>query len=116
MPIKVVYNAGYGGFSLSRAAMEWLAELGMPEAVEAVDNGDPRGLTSMGDRDVFYLPTCIPRHHPLLVMAVEHLGPAASGPFAKLDVCEIQGRRYLIQEYDGAETVLEPDDLDWIEV
>lgn len=57
----------------------------------------------------------IERHDPALVQAVEELGDAASGKFAKLRVVEVpDGGKYRIDEYDGLESVVEPDDYEWI--
>lgn len=56
-----------------------------------------------------------PRHHPLLIECVKTLGPeAASGRFASLEIVEIEGDRYRIDEYDGAEAVFTPETTDWV--
>lgn len=55
-----------------------------------------------------------PRHDPELVKTVEDLGLEASGPHALLKIKEIKGDRYVINEYDGCERVVEPDDINWI--
>src|SRR5690606_27145288 len=57
-----------------------------------------------------YCPTCV-RHDPDLVAVVEELeSEDASGMCAKLRVYQLSGNRYMIEEYDGYETVTE--DLD----
>lgn len=54
------------------------------------------------------------RTHPLLVRVVEELGDAASGRCAKLAIRDLPaGTRYIIDEYDGFESVRTPDDFDW---
>ena len=104
--MKVVYNSCFGGFSISRACAEWMADRGNTECMEMLDRDDFYG----------YLDDAA-RHDPLLVMAVEHLGTKkASGSSAKLAVHELRGNRYYIDEYDGSESVVEPDDINWIEV
>lgn len=55
-----------------------------------------------------------PRHDPELVKTVEDLGSEANGSHALLKIKEIKGDRYIIKEYDGCETVVEPDDINWI--
>lgn len=65
--MKIVINKCYGGFSLSRAGMEYM------------------GL----ERDGFGHCRDLPRHDPKLVECVEKLGDQASGSLAKLTVVEI---------------------------
>lgn len=55
-----------------------------------------------------------PRHDPELVKTVEDLGLEASGSHALLKIKEIKGDRYIINEYDGCERVVEPDNINWI--
>ena len=103
MSIKVVYNTCYGGFSISRACALRMSELGNLEAAEMFrESGN---FSSWLDRT--------PRHDPALVQAVEELGSAASGQFSDLHVFEIKGNRYIIDEYDGLECVVEPEDIKW---
>ena len=54
------------------------------------------------------------RHDPELVKTVEDLGCEANGSCALLKIKEIKGDRYIINEYDGCERVVEPDDINWI--
>ena len=54
------------------------------------------------------------RHDPELVKTVEDLGSKANGSHAHLKIKEIKGDRYVINEYDGCERVVEPDDINWI--
>ena len=94
--MKVVYNDCYGGFSLSKEAIDWYKEL-------------TGKLGEIYARD-------ISRHDPALVKVVETLGAKADGYLASLRVKEIKGNKYRIEEYDGVESVVEPDDIEWIEV
>ncbi len=95
MSNKVVVNSCYGGFSLSIKAQNRLIELGA------------KGTDSYGCRDI-----C--RHDPLLIQVIEEMGEGANGSCAHLEVEEIEGRLYSIDEYDGMESVVEPDDQVWI--
>lgn len=88
---KVVYNDCYGGFGLSREAADWL-KVHYPD---------------------YFSGPCV-RHDPRLIECIETLGKKASGQYAKLRIAEIQGNTYRIDDYDGAEHIVEPDDLDWI--
>ena len=94
MTTKVVYNACYGGFGLSKEAMARLEELGST-------------LNRTYSTWEFF------RHDPLLVQVVEELGDKASAWASKLRIEEVSGP-YRIEEYDGLETVYEPGDYDWI--
>lgn len=93
---KIVRNAEYGGFHLSREAEQWLARRGIynkyPE-IESLCN--------------------LPRHEPLLVECIETLGPeSASEPrIAKLEVVIINSPRYYIDDYDGLETIITPENM-----
>ena len=89
MTNKVVYNGCYGGFGLSVRAIKLLEERGVQVAYE------------------------IPRHHPELVRVVEELGDAANGRHARLFVEEIEGNKYRIDEYDGSESVVVPNEDEW---
>lgn len=97
--VKVVFNACHGGYRLSPEACNMLATL--------------RGSSTdcWGDD--------IPRHDSNLVLVVETLGEKASGACAKLAIHNIVGRTYMIDEYDGFETVITPEDIQrrrWINV
>lgn len=58
---------------------------------------------------------CDRRHHKDLVAVVETLGEEADGPCAKLAIEKVYGNQYRIDQYDGAERVVTPeDDVHWI--
>lgn len=97
---KVAYCAQYGGFGLSREAVKRIKEI--DDSYEKWD-----------DYDFGYK---IPRHDPALIQAIEELGlEVASGPHCTLEIEEISGRTYRINEYDGNESVETPenDHLSW---
>lgn len=100
--MKVVYNACYGGFTLSSEAIVKLKELGV------------QGLDDSG----YFMDSVLARHDPRLVQVVEELGDKASGRCAKLRATEISGNRYRIDEYDGRESVVEPEQAEdeWITI
>ena len=104
MSIKVVYNCCYGGFSISRDCAVRMAALGNKEAAEMLAEDDECWYGYLYET---------PRHDPALVQAVEELGDSASGGNASLDVHELSGNRYIVREYDGVESVVEPDDIRW---
>lgn len=110
---KVVYNACFGGFGLSRKAAERLAQLGL----EGMDQ-EIKEVSSLCKilGECYRLPDGVPRHHPLLVQVVEEFGEEASGAFAQLKIENIRGKKYIIDEYDGSESVQTPSDIEWIVV
>jgi hypothetical protein len=100
MVTKVVYNASFGGFGISVEALIKMKELGYTNDSYVCSN------------NTVYLYDCV-RHNPILVQVVEKLGPKASGKHGCLKIAEVSGP-YRIEEYDGSETVYEPNDYDWI--
>lgn len=86
---KLVLNVDYGGFSLSKKALE---------ALSLDDSWIGRNMK---------------RHDPRLVKVVEELGEEAWGDYACLEVVTIPGTCYRIDEYDGWESVEIPDSIDW---
>lgn len=87
---KIVVNETSGGFGISEAGLKWLAERGV-------------------DAARFY-PS---RHNKVLVAMVEALGSEASGKYADLQIEEIEGHLYRIEEYDGYERVEVPSKSMW---
>jgi hypothetical protein len=111
---KVVYNACYGGFSLSNEAMDRMVELGYP--LELNPKYDPNAKSKCSDDSQKY--ECwgyveCDRHDPILVQVVEELREKASGQCADLEITEVHGP-YRIEEYDGYESVKTAPDYDWI--
>jgi len=95
MKTKVAFNSCYGGFSLSKQAIQRLEA----EGVEEPD---------------CYWDLC--RHDPRLIRVIEELGAAACGEYTTLAVVEVEGDRYFIDEDDGWETVITPKSLErrWV--
>lgn len=109
--MKVVYNACFGGFRLSNKATLRLIELGykgLTPDIRYVEGSSPTSSTYTA----YYGDDDIPRHHPLLVQVVEELGEEANGGAADLRIEEIEGFPYYIEDYDGMESVLTPED--WV--
>lgn len=97
---KVVYNACYGGFSLSNKAINWLLNHGYQAPTD----------------EYFMIEYDVPRHHPLLIQCVEELGEDANGMCAKLKIKEIEENYYRITDYDGAETVETLSTINWTKI
>ena len=99
--MKVVINACYGGFGLSREACELYAER---MGLNVGKFNDTWGFFENGD---FY-DRQIPRDDSVLVSIVEELGEKASSRYSNLRVVEIpDGVEWEIEEYDGNEWVAE---------
>ena len=85
---KIVYCPNYGGFKLSEEQRAYLKE-------------------KFGVTEEEYLP----RHDKRLVEAVEMCEPTRDA-----DIWEIAGNEYRIEEYDGMEIVVEPEDISFIKI
>lgn len=102
--MKIVYNASYGGFILSYAGLNWMANRGhIYAASEALKISMPGFSGCGGGED-------IDRDDPLLIEAIETLGSeAVSGFCASLAIADIpDGVEWEIDEYDGWESVVPP--------
>lgn len=106
---NIVINRCFGGFGLSFLAAARLLELRSSEVEVTLE-----------DEGTEYEWTCITwngtRHDPLLVRVVRELGKLASGENAELIIIMIEGTRYRVTEYDGAESIDTPTTINWTEV
>ena len=119
---KIVINRCFGGFGLSHEATLRYAEikgikvypetekntLGFPPYwLDPPESRDPKAYRKLYDKD-------IERDDPALVQVVEELGATANGMCASLSIEEIPvGAQYLIEEYDGKESIQFRDATDW---
>jgi len=136
---KVVYNACYGGFGLSKEACQrywdikgqqvWIEDarwgfdvwLVAPEDRIPVKGGDAFYAMSMDERIAYNQAYSkqtwhyrdVDRHDPVLVQVVEELGDKANGMCAQLAIAEVDDS-YRIDEYDGFESVETADSYAWI--
>lgn len=109
---KIVYNACYGGFSLSDEAIRMYLDLKGYKYTEEKDrwgtNFDVEGMEG------FYHRNDIDRADPVLAQVVETLGDKANGSCAKLRIEDLpKGTLYRITEYDGYESIETNYDIDW---
>ena len=135
---KVVYNACYGGFGLSKEACQRYWDIkGQPiwfedgkfngyftvwfvPPEERLEQKEWSSMT-MDERHDFnyqyskhtWRESNVDRHDPVLVQVVEELGDKANGDHAKLCIEEVYGP-YRIDEYDGSERVMTAPDYDWV--
>jgi hypothetical protein len=133
---KIVYNACFGGFSLSHEAIMRYAEIkGITlytneqygftkyylcpieewEQINAEESAAPVSPDRYARSNAMYFSNRdIERTDPVLVQVVEELGDAANGAFARLRIEELSpGTLYRIDEYDGNESVMTQDNYDW---
>jgi hypothetical protein len=129
---KIVYNNCFGGASLSDKAVERYAEL---KGITLYREENPGGWFEshyylcpveeyddmMDDdpkkNDMYFSGYSIldDRTDPVLVQVIEELGKAANGFVANLKIRELPaGTQYRIDEYDGSESVMTPDDYNWL--
>ena len=94
--MKVVINAQFGGFSLSRGATM------LYNAYTAMTGGEIRKSELFPDNND------IDRSDPLLIRVIEELGSVANGEHLTLKVIEIPDDiEWTVQDYDGHEWVAE---------
>lgn len=92
---KVVINRCFGGFGLSKKALNLLKQ-------------------KKGTQGELY-PWDICRWDPDLVSVVEELGEEANDSCAELVIVEVpMGKKFIIDEYDGSERISFADDVEWI--
>lgn len=111
---KVVANVCYGGFSLSLKAVEWLEtnceDNELYKFIKVTRNKILPSLSNIilcSDVSDWFADK---RHHKDLVAVVEALGKDANGSCANLCVVKIYGNQYRIEDYDGTEKVVTPED------
>ena len=112
---KIVYNACFGGFGLSDAAVMRYAELKNITLYPRKERSFTMFFTTPDfQEDTWFYERDISRTDPILVQVVEEMGDKADGDCAKLRVCELaEGTMYRIDEYDGNESVMTQSSYDW---
>lgn len=99
--MKLVINKCYGGFGLSREAIDLYAER------KGLNSGQWNDSWGFYENGAFY-DREIARNDPVLVEIVEQMGNKASGSYAKLSIVEVPDDvDWCIEEYDGNEWVSE---------
>ncbi len=121
--MKIAYNGCFGGFGLSNEAFELLlTRKGIPFEKVPGRFGDEYRRTDVrhdpentDDKDYLWDGMFTKdRLDPDLIAVIEELGAAANGMCASLCITDAPaGSRYRIDEYDGNESVMTPDDYDW---
>lgn len=108
--MKIVINAAkHGGFSISKAAMEFMADKGSEKAQQEFNeylSTPANERISFSGEDFFC--SQWDRDDLFLIEAVETLGDKASGMYARLAIVEIpDGVEWEVKEYDGSEWIAE---------
>ena len=127
--MKVAVNTCYGGFGLSPDAQKALAKKRGVEVFIFKENSimtwtliklpptdvvaDKEKLANWITKYYYRVKTDV-RHDPDLIAVIEEFGKAADSEFAEIDIQEVKGDRYIIEEYDGTEALVEPDEINWV--
>lgn len=143
MSVKIVYNACYGGFGLSDKAIRRYAEIKRitlyPEDNSKYDfttywtkpqeerdnilsseefmraSMDQRQESNEAYDSAVLEPREIERTDPALVQVVEELGKYANSRFSDLQIETLEkGQKYVIDEYDGLETIVTIENTNWL--
>lgn len=108
---KVVYNACYGGFSLSDKAIRMYLDL---KGLKYTEDKTTWGTNFTVDGIKNFYDRNIDRADPVLVHVVETLGNEANGECAKLEIEDVDsGLLYRITSHDGYESIDIKYDPDW---
>jgi len=116
---KVVYNNRIGAFGLSNTALERMAELGSQYVKENPEYNAPNefgdGTVAKWWEGEYIFDWDCPRHDEILVKVVTELGQLANGPEATLQTIDVASK-YIIMPSKGWEQVVQPQDIQWVEV
>tara|TARA_B100000700_G_scaffold197916_1_gene217675 strand:+ start:179 stop:547 length:369 start_codon:yes stop_codon:yes gene_type:complete len=113
----IAFNDSDGEFCLSREALEWMSERGWSKAYDLLCEIDSHALTLEKVIKIDETMIGMTRHTPLLALCLSELGSLrASGPNSFIRVRETTSSRYFIKCLGGMETVITPQDIEWIEI
>lgn len=114
---KVVFNNRIGSFGLSDAALKLMFEMGSEYVKENPNYNAPNeygnGITKKWWEPKYILDWNCPRHDNILVDVVSKLNHLANGPEASLQLATVVSQ-YIIETRDGLETVVQPQEINWI--
>lgn len=118
---RVVINRCYGGFGISDKALAWLKEHGSQKTLEIIREAEEDNICQDDEEERRIAISChvsdrIERHNPDLVMCVKEIGEDANTEYSSLSVVEFKGRKYIIDEYDGLETLVLPGLVEWTQI
>lgn len=89
---SIVINTCYGGYGFSKEARDLFLKF-----------------------DITH-PEDLPRHDPRVIHVVETLGENANGNYSCLKIVTIEGFKYRIEEYDGTESIVTPEEEKYITI
>jgi dihydrodipicolinate synthase/N-acetylneuraminate lyase len=137
---KIAYNACYGGFNLSDKAVERYAEIKgivlykeenthfgyssyyfcpveeYHELISKAEAGDAEARARADEMFFAQFELYDDRTNPILIQVIEELGEEVNTDVSDIRIRELEaGTKYIIDEYDGAETVKTIDDINWLE-
>jgi len=113
--LYVAYNDCEGSFALSEDAVAWMADHGVKGAnqlLREVSKSMSRIFPRVDDSLIG-----VERHDTLLALCIKELGSEkVSGERSLIRLREIKGKKYMIKNTGGIETVLTPEEIIWVEV
>lgn len=116
MENKLVINVCYGGFGLSRKALDKLIEYGDEKAIDFLNLFKLKVLNEEYDEieDFHCNLYSDERNNKNLIRVVEELGKEVNTKYSKLEIIIINSDRYKITDYDdGRESVTTPETIKW---
>lgn len=118
--MKVLYSPRYGGYGFNDTfRRKWFDHIGVKyKYVQADDSILFSHFVDPNNEDIhLHVTSC--RHDKELIAFVEDYkakGLDPSSRFSDIQIVEIEGNKYIIDEYDGYESVITPEDIDWVEI
>jgi hypothetical protein len=104
--MKIVINKSFGGFGLSKKAVEYMANLGSSQARAELESMEDNSDCYYGYSEKYNFEYS--RTDPALIKAVEVLKEEANSRFSNLKIIEIpEGVNWEIIDHDGLETIHE---------
>ena len=115
---KIVLNRCYGGFEISNEAIEELLKRKGIKFKKGINEFDSVIFLDENDKEIdfFRYENINLRTDKDLIKLIEEKGSNfVSGFLSRLEIVKVQeGKKFIIDDYDGFEGIIYEDDFDWI--
>ena len=115
---KIVLNRCYGGFEISNEAIEELLKRKGIKFKKGINKFDNVIFLDENDKEIdfFRYENINLRTDKDLIKLIEEKGSNfVSGFLSRLEIVKVQeGKKFIIDDYDGFEGIIYEDDFDWI--